>query len=179
MGEALGNPHLPPVRGREALPHPAAERGRAAPKIHRHVEHLPRHHAHELALRLARLEVQAAQHAGGRARVVVLDERARAPGGAAEPVVAEGLHEEAARVFVHLGLEDEHAGNGGGDGLHDEAAAVGMNATVAAARDKGKGGGCDDLVSQPDWVCHRRDWGQSPGYFDGLASQAPEASPWA
>ncbi len=39
--------------------------GRAAAQIHRHVKHLALRHAHQLALRLLNLVVQAAQHALG------------------------------------------------------------------------------------------------------------------
>jgi hypothetical protein len=51
-----------------------AEGGRALADVHRHIEHRAAHHAHQLALGLLHLVVQAAQHALAGAAVVVLHE---------------------------------------------------------------------------------------------------------
>ena len=56
---------------------PLAERRRAAAQVDDDVEHAAARDAHELALAGVRLEVQPAQRAAARARVVVLDELGR------------------------------------------------------------------------------------------------------
>jgi hypothetical protein len=76
-------------------------------------------HTHQLALRMRRLlPVQAAQHAARRARMVVLDEGDPLAGRGHERLLVVALEEEAARVAEHLGLDDEHAFDRGGSGLH-------------------------------------------------------------
>src|SRR5690606_34661744 len=85
--------------------------------VHRHVIHRPAAHAHQLALRARLLEMQPAQHAALRARVVVLHEGQ----GDARLAVAldlEGLEEEAAVVAEGLRLDDQHAGQRGLDDVH-------------------------------------------------------------
>jgi hypothetical protein len=91
---------------------------------HRDVEDAAACDPHELALGVRRqLVVQAAQHAGAAARVVVLHEGAWGgqpePG---EPGVEAGLvpalHEPAAVVGEDGRLDDEDAGQRGGDEPH-------------------------------------------------------------
>jgi hypothetical protein len=100
---------------------PAAEGGRAAPDVDRDVEHLALDRAHQLALRSADLRVQAAQRPAHRVRVVVLHEGTRDAAGAVLVEVVR-LHEEAARVAVHVRLHDDHARQRGLQELHRPAA---------------------------------------------------------
>jgi hypothetical protein len=72
--EAGRDPHLALVLGRQFAAIPLAEGRRALADIDRHVEHRAGGGAHQLALRLLDLVMQAAQHAFRRARVVVLHE---------------------------------------------------------------------------------------------------------
>jgi hypothetical protein len=122
--KALGDPQLAVVVGRQFDADPAAEGGRPAADVHRHVEGRPAHHAHQLALRVRRqLVVQAAQHAGPAARMVVLHERARRRQAECAQAVAEArivpaLHEPAAIVGKACRLDDHHAGQVGGQQLH-------------------------------------------------------------
>src|SRR5262245_10841243 len=89
---------------------PATERRAARPDIDRHVEHTALRHAHQLALRMrCALEVQPAQYASARARMVVLHERDALAGRLVEGALVVALHEEAACVAEHLRLQNQHA----------------------------------------------------------------------
>lgn len=96
---------------------PLAERGRPAPDVDGDVVHLAFEHAHELALRMRPLVMQAAQHAARRARNVRLDEM---PVDACFPVlrVVEALVEETTGVAEHLRFDHDATGEGGFDELH-------------------------------------------------------------
>ena len=59
--EAGRDPEQFAVLGRQVRPAPAAEGERMAADVHHHVVHRARDHAHEFALRLADLVVQAEQ----------------------------------------------------------------------------------------------------------------------
>ena len=97
---------LPEVVGRERDANPSAERRRAAADVDGDVEDLALDDADQLALRPPDLQMQAAQRAADRPRMVVLHERA---GDAvlAVRVGVIGLDEEAAVVVVDVGLDDE------------------------------------------------------------------------
>src|SRR4029078_9399726 len=86
--------------------------GRGAPDVDGDVEDRAAHHLDQLALALWFLKMQSAQGALDGAGEVVLDERVA---DARRRVAAElvGLDEEPAFVLEHLGLDDEHAGEGG------------------------------------------------------------------
>jgi hypothetical protein len=81
--------------------------------VHRHQERRAGRDPHQLAHRRTPLEVEAAQHAARRTRVVRLDEVGGQPVGG-ELVAAEDLLEEAAIVLEHLVLENNGVGNLGG-----------------------------------------------------------------
>ena len=117
VGEAGRDPELAEVLAGEGEADPAAERGRAAADVHRHVEHLALDRPHELALGLPVLRVQAPQGPPGRVRVVVLDE---GPGDSALRVLSlvVGLEEEAAGVLEDVRLDQDHAGQVGREELH-------------------------------------------------------------
>src|SRR4029079_1580583 len=72
--EALRNPELTAIRGRELAAEPEAEGRRAAANVDRDVEDRALDGAHQLALRAPDLGVQAAQDGPFGARVVVLHE---------------------------------------------------------------------------------------------------------
>ncbi len=109
MREALRYPHLALVLGRQLAAIPLAEGRRTLAQIDGHVKHRALGHAHQLALRLLDLVMQAAQHALGRTRMVVLHEQLGDTGqfGKAARVVA--FEEEAAVVAEDLGLEHQQA----------------------------------------------------------------------
>lgn len=118
MGEARRHPQLLVVLGAQHRPHPLAERGGTAAEIHRHIENLPQHAPHQLALGMGRqLVVQAAQHASAGEGVVVLHKR----GGADQPVehpLVPALEEKAALVAEQARSEEQRAfqGEAGGRG---------------------------------------------------------------
>ena len=70
---------LPLVLAREHQAVPLPEGGRAAPDVHRDVEHLALQHLEQLALRLRVLEMQPPQDAAARERDVVLHEVRASP----------------------------------------------------------------------------------------------------
>ena len=84
---------------------PLSEGRRAPADVHRDVEDLSPHRAHELSLRSSQLGVQPAQGPARGAGMVVLDERSF---DAALPVLVgvEGLEEEAARIAEHDGFHE-------------------------------------------------------------------------
>ena len=57
--------------------------------------------------------MQAAQHTLDGAGVVVLNKRGVKVGGFVKCLLVEAFIEEAARIAEHLGLDDQHIGNGG------------------------------------------------------------------
>lgn len=83
---------------------PLAEIRRAAAYVDRDVIDLAGTDAHQLALGLLQLIVQAAQHAARGARMVVLYEFAGYPGGFGKAPCVETLVEEAAFVTEYLGF---------------------------------------------------------------------------
>src|SRR3954463_4923263 len=120
VAEADRDPQLAPVDVVELERLPLPERRRAAPQVDRDVEHAPARDPHELALAGVGLEVDAAQRASPRARLVVLDEGGRHT--VPRPrVLAIGLDEEAALVAVHGGREQDEPVEPGGEAFHDRA----------------------------------------------------------
>ena len=120
MPEADRDPQLAPVDVVELERLPLPERRRAAPQVDRDVEHAPARNPHELALAGVGLEVDAAQRAAPRARLVVLYEGGRHT--VPRPRVrAIGLEEEAALVAVHGGREQDEPVEPGGEAFHDPA----------------------------------------------------------
>src|SRR5262249_25685246 len=96
---------------------PSPVGGRAAPDVDGYVEHFALDHAYELGLRTAKLQMEAAQRALDRARVVVLYER-RVDAVRAVPIRVIRLEEEAAAVAMNVGLDDEYPGQVGGNHTH-------------------------------------------------------------
>ena len=87
--------------------------GRGLAQIDGDIEHRSRNHAHQFALGVCDLVMQAAQHALRGAAVVVLNElHVIQPGGCAEFPQVEALEEEAARIAKHLWLDDAYIRNG-------------------------------------------------------------------
>ena len=119
MREAGRDPELAVADVVELEADPVPEGRAGAAHVGRDVENPAARHPHQLALRVRiALQVQAAQDAFGRARLVVLDEgHGRADGGV-ECLLVEALEKEAARVAEHLRLDDQHAGQGGRGHLH-------------------------------------------------------------
>src|SRR5207302_9516540 len=83
----------------------------------RDVEDFPFDHPNQLRLRMAQLEVQSAQRALDRPRVVVLHEHG-VDAMLAVPRRVIRLETESAAVHVHVRLDDEHAGQGRTDDPH-------------------------------------------------------------
>ena len=107
MGEAGWHPELLMVGSAQADPNPVPEGGRTAAQIHRHVKDFPHHAAHQLALGLGRqLVMQAAQHALGRARMVVLHKSPR-PGKRLKGALVPALEEKAAPIAKQPGREQQ------------------------------------------------------------------------
>ena len=90
--------------------HPLAEGGAVGAAVHGHIEHLALGHAHQLALRVLLLEVQAAQHAAGGAALVVLHEFL-IDAGFGKLILLIGLHKITAVVAEHLRLNDHNTGD--------------------------------------------------------------------
>ena len=118
VGEAFGNPHLTLVISREVLPTHLPKVGELRRRSTATSKTSPSDHPHEFSLGLVDLVVEAAEDVAGRAGVVVLDEGAGAVCHVTEFVFAEGLHEEAAGVGMDRGFEDEDVGDAGGDDNH-------------------------------------------------------------
>ena len=117
MPEPDRDPQHRPGRVLELDALPLAERRRAAAQVDDDVEHAPAGDPDELALPGMRLEVDAAQRALARARVVVLDELGR-DAVFARDIGAERLHEEAAFVAVNGRREQDEAVESGLEALH-------------------------------------------------------------
>ena len=85
----------------------AAEIRRSRPQVDRHIPDMACQHPHQLALRLAQLVVQSAQHPAGRKRLVILNKR----GGHAQPrkgLRVEHLREPSAVVAKPARTENFH-----------------------------------------------------------------------
>ena len=78
--------------------------------VHGNIVHFALGHAHQLALGVVLLEVQAPQHAAGGTALVVLHELL-VDAGLGKLVLLVGLHEVAAVIAEHLRLNDHHAGD--------------------------------------------------------------------
>ena len=118
MGKALGHPQLALVLFRQLHPHPPAKGGRRLAQIHRHIKNTAARHAHQLALGLLDLIVQATQHTLARTRMVVLHKVHMAAHGLVKHLLVKALKEKAARISEHLGFKNEHVRNRGLNGLH-------------------------------------------------------------
>ena len=118
MPEADRDPqHRVRSRRPSSTPSHSPNVGEPAAQVHDDVEHPAPRDAHELALAGMRLEVDAAQRALTRARMVVLDELGR-DAVVARDIGAERLHEEAALVAVHGRREQDEAVESGLKPLH-------------------------------------------------------------
>ena len=89
--------------------HMLAEGGRLGVDVQRHVVDSALAGAHQLALGLAFLEVQAAQHPARRARVVVLHEVPAQRGEGVVALLAVALQQEAALVLEDVRMDDDYA----------------------------------------------------------------------
>lgn len=116
--KARRNPQLPVVVLAEFDPVPLPEGRRRPAQVHRHVEDAALDDPYELSLRLLDLVVQAAQHAFAGAGMVVLHEVHVEPGGLAEGLGVEALHEEAAGIPEDFRLDDQEAREAGFRHLH-------------------------------------------------------------
>ena len=118
MRKACRYPELLAVVFAQLHAHPLPEGGGALADIHRHIKYRPAHHAHQLALGLLDLIMQAAQHALGAAAVVVLHKVQVQAGGMVEGFLVEAFEEETTGVAEHFGFDDEYVWNGGGGDFH-------------------------------------------------------------
>ena len=110
MAEAVRDEELAVGDAVELVALPLPVGGGVGPQVHRDVPDAPDRAAHQL--RLAALQVDAAQDAGARAAVVVLHE-AHVDAERRHLALAERLDEEAALVAVHIGIEEDEVGNAG------------------------------------------------------------------
>jgi hypothetical protein len=118
MRKAGGHPDLLVVVFAQFHTRPLAKGGGALTDVHRHVKHHAAHHAHQFALGLLHLVVQATQHTLGAAAVVVLHKVDLKPSDLVEVLLVEAFKKEAPRIAKDLRLEDEQVGDvGGGDGV--------------------------------------------------------------
>ena len=118
VGKALRNPHLLVVVFGQFYTDPLAKGGGAFADVHGHIKYGAVHHAHQFALGLLQLVVQATQHALGAAAVVVLHKVHIQAGDVVEVLLVEAFKKEASAVAEHFGLEDQDVGDvGGGDGV--------------------------------------------------------------
>jgi hypothetical protein len=116
--EAWRHPELFVIVFGQLNPGPLAKGGGAFADVHRHIKHGAAHHAHQLALGLLQLVVQATQHALGAAAVVVLNKVHIQAGDLLEVLLVEAFKKEASAVAEHFGLEDQNVGDvGGSDGV--------------------------------------------------------------
>jgi hypothetical protein len=118
VGEARRQPEHAIVGFRQLDAGHLAEGRRAAADVHGDVEHRAARHAHQLALRLAQLVMQPAQHAAGGAGMVVLHELGADAGRLGQHALVVALEEEAARVAEDLRFEDQRVVDLGLDDLH-------------------------------------------------------------
>ena len=117
MGQSARNPELTMAVLVE-LDRDVPAEGRAADAhVDRDVDRASAQHGDKLALGIRILDMQAAKHALRRAREIVLHEAVGDPA-LRIALLLERLHEEAARVSEHLGLDDQHARDGGLDDVH-------------------------------------------------------------
>ena len=110
MGEAFRHPELAVILGRQVYTHPLAEIRRASADIDGYVQHFTGGDAHQFALGVFELVMQAAQHAFLRARVVVLHKLALEPGGPFKGAGVEAFVEKTALITEHFGFDDQYAG---------------------------------------------------------------------
>jgi hypothetical protein len=126
LGECLETVQQPGrhVQGDEVLVvehhrHAGAERRRAGPGVHQHVQHHTPGAAHEFALTGSATPVHAPDRASPRAGLAVLDERVGVQPGVAPYRGVEGPGEQAAVVPVRGRDEQQHAVQLGVFHLHD------------------------------------------------------------
>ena len=118
MGKPFWHPQLVLVFSGKVRAYPFAERRRAAPDIHGHVEYFSVHHTHQFALGAVKLIVQAAQDAFHGAGVVVLNKLHRAPDGVFKLAVVEAFKEKPAIIPKDLGFESHDVGYVQRGGFH-------------------------------------------------------------
>ncbi len=105
MRQALRDPQLPLVLGRECLAYPATKGWGVFTNIYRNIKDLALRHPNQLALGIWVLEVQAAQHTPGGLGVVVLHKLHLTTNRRLKPGVVKALEEEAPIVPKDLGLD--------------------------------------------------------------------------
>lgn len=110
MGQTGSDPELPLVFLGQFHAVPLAERGRITANIHRHVKDAAQRDGNQLALRPGFLEVQAAQHAIGRAGMVVLHE-GQVDTDLGIAFLLPGLHEIAACIAPDFGFDEQYTFN--------------------------------------------------------------------
>lgn len=118
VGKAFRNPYLAFVGGRQVDANPVAEGWRAFAQVDGDIEYFAGSDAHQLALRLLDLIVQAAQHALGRLGVVVLYEVAGDAGQFAKVSLIKTFIEKASIIAKYGGLENQYVWNCCGRDLH-------------------------------------------------------------
>jgi len=124
MRKAFGYPELAPVFGRKYFANPLAEGFGAFSEVDRDIEDLALCDAHEFALGLLNLVVQATQDVFGGATVVVLHEIYVAADKVSKLLAVKIFKKEAPLISEHLGFDDEHVGDGGWVGSHFSLSAV-------------------------------------------------------
>src|SRR6185369_10757379 len=118
MRKSSRNPQLLPVRCRKNLADPLPIGCRTLADIDRNIKHFTLYHAHQLALRLLHLVVQATQDVLCRLGVVVLHELDIEPGSFLKGLLVVTLVEKATLVTENLGFEHDDIGDGGWCGAH-------------------------------------------------------------
>jgi hypothetical protein len=117
VGKAGRHPQHAVVGRAQPGSEPLPQGRRAAPQVHRDIEHLAHHHPHQLALRLLGLVVQAAQDAVCRTAVVVLHEVEVETGGA-KGVGIPALEEKAPLIAEHAWFKQVDVGQWRGFKFH-------------------------------------------------------------
>ena len=118
MRQPGGNPQLFLVLRRQDLAHPLTVSRGALADVDRHVKYLALRDAHQLALWLRQLIMQATQDVAGGLGVIVLHKIDIEPGRFMEGAPVETLEEEAPVVAEHFRFDEQHIGNPGRRSLH-------------------------------------------------------------
>ena len=111
MGKAGRDPQLPVTIAGQRLGDPSAECGRAASNVDGDHECLACDHPDQLPLWVGQLIVEAPDHTGAGAGLIVLYKRCDLANRLAEIDVVPGFEEMTALVFVDLRLDQQEPGN--------------------------------------------------------------------
>lgn len=166
---------------------PLAVGGRATTQVDEHVDDRADAAAHELRDAIADMEVHAPHDAPARPRVVVLDELlALRDSRLAMPLATVGLAEEAPAVRVDVRLDEDRAGEAGGESAHRVGRVQGSGLTSEVAEGSGLsfGGLClYRPMDAQEWRAAQRDLRRRLRSLRGSDEGEPVApvsgpSPW-